>query len=221
MTTEALYQKKNLMFQSGELPDIMINMEIVTQEQMKYGMDEGLLLKMDEYMDETLTPNILKYMDYYNAGAISTAPDGHMYTLPRLLSDTDVGGAYHRLFINEKWLKDLELEMPRTLDEFTAAMYKIKESDPAGVGSENVYPFGGGMFTRSNTYYLLNALGYMTVDPQGLSPALRDGQVVIPAYDTDVFKEFLTLLNQYYRDGIINPNFFTIEDSEVLAQLSN
>jgi len=67
----------------------------------------------------------------------------------------------------------------------------------------------------------LNALGYLTKsDWCGNGPALRDGEVVIPAYDMDVYQEFIKLMNQFYTDGIIDPTFFTIEPTEVNGQVN-
>lgn len=219
----ALADRKGLMFNSGDMPDLMLNMWMSTAELYKYGQEEGMLLPLDTYMNETLTPNIVKcFENNSQVQANCTAPDSHVYTLPWVYDQTDEG-KYARIFINTAWLEELGLEMPRTLEEFTEVMYKMKEADPKGVGSENVYPFSGSMNSSnaySNTFYILNSLGYLTTDAYGLRPTLRDGEVVIPVYDMEVYQEFLKLMNQYYTDGIINPNFFTINDTEVLAQLN-
>lgn len=216
---EAMAERKSLAFNSGDLPDIMINMNLSTTELYKYGVEEGLLLQMDQYINEDLTPDILRYMNSDNKqirGNV-TAPDGHIYTMPWVYSVEDAG-IFSKIFINKSWLDQLNLEMPRTLEEFTAAMYAMKAADLAGIGSENVYPFAQEM--GANTYYLLNALGYNTTDGYGASPAIRDGKVVIPAYDVDVYKEFITLLNQYYKDGIVAPNFFQLENTENIGKLA-
>lgn len=215
----ALFDIKNLMFNSGELPDLMLNMALTTGELDQYGAEDGLLLQIDQYMNEKLTPYMLKYFNSSEEARNNcTALDGHMYTLPWAFDSTDAG-IYDKIFMNKAMLDELGIEMPRTLDEFTDALYKIKAADLNDVGSENVYPFSGGM--GDSTFYLLNALGYMTLDGYGLTPALRDGEVTIPIAEMDIYKEFLTLLNQYYVDGIINPNFFNLNDIETLAQLSN
>jgi len=100
------------------------------------------------------------------------------------------------------------------------AMYTIKEADPYGVGSENLFPFGGGLGEAPNTKYLLNAFGYIGYSDQyGMYPVLRDGELVIPAYDMEVFGEYLKLMNQFYNDGIINSNFVVHTGSEAIAQV--
>ena len=221
---DVLNERKSLMFAANELPDLMINCNVSTAELVKYGTEEGMFLQMDSYMNETLTPNILKYLADDNVKRACTTPDGHVYTLPYLVNLREFNNFVNaRIFINNVWLQELGLELPRTLDEFVDALYAIKEADPAGVGSENLYPMGGGMDTNNNSWYLLNALGYINTskDPYGLAPSLRDGKVVIPAYDTEIFKEYLTLMNQFYEDGIIAPTYFTMDPSEVNAQMNS
>lgn len=218
----ALEERKNLMMNSGELPDLMWNMKFTTDELTRYGAQDGLFLACDEYISEELTPNLYSYLSEDILAAITT-PDGHIYSLPNIKDETDNMMSYNRYFINGEYLKAAGIEeAPKTLDEFTEVMYKLKEADVAGVGSENFYPIGGGMEQYPVTSFLLNAFGYNSHgDNYGLNPTLRDGEVVIPVYDMDVYKEFLTLMNQYYKDGIINPNYFTIEKTECDSQLHN
>ena len=83
-----LGERKNIMFSSGDLPDIMMEMWVSNSEILKYGVEEGMLLKMDEYISEELTPGIWHFLygDYASERIDCTAPDGHIYTLPYLIS---------------------------------------------------------------------------------------------------------------------------------------
>ena len=217
----ALGERKNLMMNSGELPDLMLNMAFTPQELTRYGAQEGLLLAVDEYISEELTPNMYPQMTEDVIGAV-TAGDGHVYTIPGFNDPEEVHEVTAQRWINTEYLKKAGInELPATLDEFVDAMYALKKADVTGVGSENFYPLGGGMEVESLTPMLLNALGYNVANDNyyGLKPAVRDGEAVIPVYDMEVYKEFLTLMNQFYKDGIINSNYFTIEATESSAQM--
>lgn len=210
----ALSERKTLIMNSGEMPDIMMNFSFSTQELVQYGMEEGMFLALDEYMNETLTPSIMNYID--TVAESCTTPDGHIYTLPLITDGAKYGGYYSRFFVNMAALEEVGIsELPTTLDEFIDMLYAVKEANP------ECYPFGGGMSVESNTKYLLQALGYMTNNAYGLSVCLRDGKVVIPAYDVEVYKEFLRILNQFYNDGIIVENFFTITNTEVNTMVAD
>ena len=214
-----LEEKKTILLSSGEVPDIIWGFKLTTQDIYKYGQRDGVLLQLDEYINETLTPNIARYFEDPAIAGACTTPDGHIYSLPSL-SDSSNEGGIHRLFINREWLDQLNIEMPKTLDEFTDALYKIKEADPAGVGSENLYPLSGSLYDGS-MFYVMNAFGYIVNKrTQVTDPVLRDGKVVIPAYDMEVFQEYLKLMNQYYTDGIVDPNFVTIEYTEATGQVA-
>ena len=107
---EAMAERKSLAFNSADLPDIMINMNVSTTELYKYGVEEGLLLQMDQYINEDLTPDILRYMNSDNKqirGNV-TAPDGHIYTMPWVYSIEDAG-IFQKIFINKAWLDQLGL----------------------------------------------------------------------------------------------------------------
>jgi len=219
LRTSTLADQKQILINSGELPDLMINMAFSTADLVKYGVQEGLFLAVDEYINETLTPSLVHYYDAI--AAASTAPDGHMYSLPKLADTTDelsFSGLY-RFYINKGWLDDLNVAVPKTLDEFVSAMYAVKAADPAGVGVDKFYPFGGNMLERNSACFILNALGYNVnnTNAYGINPTMRDGEVVIPVYDMDVFQEYLKIMHNFYKDGILHPDCFTLTNSEVDA----
>lgn len=221
----ALSERKNLMMNSGELPDMMWNMGFTVAELSKYGAEEGLLLACDEYIGEELTPNLITYLTD-DVLPFVTMLDGHIYSVPKIGNDEDT-----RYCLNQNWLQKEYMnaagfsEEPETLDEFVELLYAMKE---ANADVDGFYPVGGGMEVYSVTPYLLQALGYI-VEPSnssgtdqyyGLNPAIRDGEVVIPVYDMELYKEFLTLMKQFYDDGIINSSYFTIDSTESKAQLA-
>lgn len=223
LRTSALADKKQILINSGELPDLMINMSFSTTEIVKFGVQEGLFLPIDEYINETLTPSLVYYYDQIAAAA--TTPDGHMYTLPKLANNArehySLSGLT-RFFLNKGWLDDLNIAVPKTLDEFVSAMYAVKAADPAGVGVDKFYPVGGNMLERNSAYFILNALGYNVNNKNayGINPTMRDGEVVIPVYDMEVFQEYLKIMHNFYKDGIIHPDCFTLSNAEVDALAS-
>lgn len=212
----AIQEKKTLYINSGDMPDIMLRMNFSTSELVKYGQEEGVLLKCEEYINETLTPGIWSYWTTDDVVKASTAPDGHVYSLPNIQDDVDLSPAnLVRMFINKAWLDSNGYEMPRTLDEFVNVLYAYKEANP------DSFPLGGGMHTLPAAFYILNAFGYIDGrNEYGMGPCIRDGEAVIPVYDMDVYQEYLKLMNQFYQDGIIDSSYFTIENTEVFANVN-
>ena len=87
-----------------------------------------------------------------------------------------------RFFITEAWLEKIGMKNPETLDEFLEALRKFKTL------GDGIIPFGGSMnYGNKPSTLILIALGYLTNDGWGVTPCLRDGKVVIPAADREVF----------------------------------
>ena len=212
----AMNERKSLMLASADLPDMLFGIKLSAEELVKYGVGEGLFKDLTPFINEDVTPWLCKWLaEYPEAKALCTTPDGKMYTLPGFLNFYLIL-SNNALRYHEPTILDAGLGIPRTLDEFTAVMYAIKEKNP------DVNPLGGCEKSQDPRFFILNAFGYLCGlgNGSGNGVALKDGQAVIPAYDEE-FIEVLKLLNQYYTDGIISPDFFTMDDTTLKAKVAN
>lgn len=210
-------EKLSLLFASGNLPDLIYGMGLTTAELVRYGQSEGLLMPLNEYITEDVMPNACAWFEAYpKALAYATAPDGNVYTLPWLYDVDRLVGESSRVFMNEAWAKELGFaEVPETLDAFVDMLYAMKEDRPESI------PLGGGMEQFNPMFYLMNACGYLsTAYGYGQEIALRDGQAVIPAGDA-TFKEVLKLMRQFYEDGIIAEDFFTLDNTKLSSYMND
>jgi putative aldouronate transport system substrate-binding protein len=219
-------ERKSMILASGDLPDLMLGINLSTSELVRYGVGEGLLLDLTPYITPEIMPNLSLWIEAYPESiAYCTTPDGKIYTLPGY-SDFYIQAEGPTLMqINTDWLAEAGLEMPKTLDDFTAMLYAFKELHPDGIPLGSGAKNGSGREMRDPRNYLLNAFGYVWPDiqnytnPIGAYPAVREGKAVIPAYD-GAFVEFLKLMNQYYTDGLMAADFFTIDQTTAFAQLA-
>jgi putative aldouronate transport system substrate-binding protein len=223
----AVEERKSLMFASGDLPDLLFGVSLTAGELVRYGTGEGLLLPLNDYITPEIMPHLSKWLEKHPEGtAYCTAPDGNIYTLPGFSDFFIQGNGPITLQVNQEWLQAAGLEMPQTLDEFTAMLYAFKALKPDAIplGGGAIVPTPGVPATAGDPRsYLINAFGYLWPDtydnPLGVEPALREGNVVVPAYD-DTFAEVLALLNRYYADDIIAKDFFTLDQTTAFAQLA-
>lgn len=139
MSGEALGERKSLMFASDDLPDMLFNINLNTSDIMKYGVDGEMLLPMSDYVNETLTPNIVAALEGKDeAVEAATAPDGKMYTIPGFDPSypgygNTIGG--QRCFIDTEYMEKAGIEKsPETLDEFIDMLRAFKQIDPAEMG---------------------------------------------------------------------------------------
>lgn len=204
-------ERLNLMMVSGDLPDILVGFNLDTNELVRYGQVEGQLLDISPYLTEEYAPNMLKMFEQFpEILPLITAPDGGIYSVFGYISDVGHGP---KLFIKESYLEEKGLAMPTTLDEFTEVLRAFKADYPDST------PLGGAENGSDPRAWLMTAMGYITTDNIGLSPALRNGEVVIPAAD-ETYLEFLKLLNMYFNEGLISPDFFTLDSTAVNAQMA-
>lgn len=213
----AMNERKSLLFASGDLPDLIYGFSLSTIDLVKYGQTEGMLMDLKEYVTPEIMPNACQWQEEYpDAFALATTPDGAMYTLPWLYGVKYIWGESSRFFYNEAIMHEIGIEeVPQTLDGFVDMLYAVKEAYP------DMYPLGGGYEVYSPVFYFLNALGFLgNANNNGLDITVRDGEAVLPVGDP-LYKEILTMFRQFYVDGIISPDFFTLDNTQMSAAVMN
>jgi putative aldouronate transport system substrate-binding protein len=212
----AAQERKNLMFASGDLKDLIFNIGLTNSDLVTYGQSEHLLYDLNSLLTPELAPNLLVLMDKFpELRAAMSCPDGGMYTFPKIGLVNDPGSVI-RLFINTEWLQKTGVKTPETLDEFYNVLKAFKEKDPSGTGK--IVPLGGNSKTNSPEPYILSALGFITSSTAS-EPALRNGRVEIPA-GSPVYKDYLSFMNRLYTERLIDENFFTMDRSQVNVQMA-
>lgn len=204
---------KNLAFASGDLPDIIINMNLTAADLVTYGAEEQMLLPIDAYIDECMPNLAALYAGHPEWRRSVTAPDGHIYGMGQISDPNDETrtGGY---FIHSKWLDELGLAMPRTVDEFLDVMRAFKAA------YEGAVPFNGGYNTNNPCMILLTAYGWITNDAKGLSPALRDGKVVFPYGDRGVYDAYLETMHTLYAEELMSHDFYSLDNIAVNANVA-
>ena len=211
-------QRISLMFASDSVPDLVWGIRLSNNDVMVYGMQEGMLLNWKDLITPELMPNTYQAMqDYPDAFTASTAPDGNIYTLPMITgssyyTNTGTFSAAIRMYINKDWMDACGItEIPTTLDEYLEVLRTFKEKDPMGLGENNIPLIGN---QEKDKTFVWNALGFHGTATQayGTSFDLKDNQLVLPCY-TEEAKEFITFYNTLYNEGLISPDYFTLDQT--------
>ena len=198
-------EQLTLLFADGDLPDVIIGANMSEAQLMRYGADEGMLQNLKAYITPELTPNLYKlYSEHPEYKEAIADQDGNIWSLG-YVGGTTKAGNISRAFINYEWLERAGLETPTTLDEFVDMLRAFKKF------GGDVTPMGGSWTAENPLLILLNAFGYMTESAIGMDIALRNGEIVLPVADREVYGEYLKLLNQLYTEGLIHKNFFTMQ----------
>jgi putative aldouronate transport system substrate-binding protein len=110
---------------------------------------------------------------------------------------------------NGEWLKNIGYdEPPKTLDEFEDVLRKFRNNDPDGNGEKDTYGISAHGADRRN---FTSVFGAFQIRPEWMADA--DG-VVYNAIITDRAREAFRLLNKWYEEDLIDPEFITKNGNE-------
>lgn len=194
-----------LMLASDNLPDLIINASTSVSAINEYGMDD-YFLPINDYLD--LAPNMKSYFDEYpEYETMCTAEDGNIYGLTTI--DQNIYNRVNRCFIDQRWLTNVGMEMPETVDELYEVLKAFKEQDANGNGDPNdeipISDIGG--YQRSFVP-ILNAFGMPTNNMTSGRCLDEDGKLYFP-YVTDNYRAYLEYMNKLYEEELIDQSVFT------------
>ncbi|MBO4940611.1 MAG: extracellular solute-binding protein [Clostridia bacterium] len=205
---------------SGDYPDIIPFAMFDDYTISKYAA-QGIFVALDEYISEENTPNIWKmFQEQPSAKAISTNPDGHIYSLP-LYTGNETNFLETYWWINDAWLKKLGLETPTTIPELTEVLRAFKTGDPNGNGKADEIPFS---FSNTSSAAfpetLLSCWGVSTkFGIYGNYLNVKDGEVRF-APMMDEWKEMIKTYAMWYKEGLLDIECISQEDNVWQSKLT-
>ena len=206
-------QAFNLMFSSGELPDIIYTRFASYPGGPQGAIADGIIEPLNDYMD--CAPNLKAVLDgneSYQRDTITN--NGDIIGFPWIRDDSQAGAlSVMGLAVRQDWLDDLGLKVPTTADEFYQVLKAFKEEK----GAE--YPL-----TAYSPWHFRTLLSEgMITSPFGLVKAdfyQKDGKVHF-GYAEQEYKDALTWLNKMYNEGLIDPNFASIDGATFDANMTS
>lgn len=203
-------EQKGILLAGGELPDIVLGKQTFTDDDIMNNLE--MFLPLDDLVDE--------YMPNYKAALeempelkkTATFPDGNMYSFAKNLPQRPM--SCNQPVINKKWLDNLGLEIPETLDELYTVLKAFKEKDANGNGDPNdEIPISG---SKGLSMDLLNPFGI--TDLNGKKMLVNEDGTLEYYPTSEKYKEGIKWLNKLYEEGIIDPEAFTQDDTMLSAK---
>ena len=207
----------NLMFASGDLPDMFL--EGLTVPQAFAYANQGLVRPIDDLLED-LAPTISGFIESTpGLRDVLTSPDGKIY------STFSFGNAYHQdlgnmLYINREWLAQIGRSVPTTIDEYHEILRLFKSRDLNGTGSAaDQIPLAVVFYTRNANWSDLGFFGSFGVqmDQNADFFAVENGSVVWePA--SEGFRNTIVWLNSLHREGLIDPEAYIQDRGQMQAK---
>lgn len=204
ISTDAYNNQMNLLLATGEFPDVVRynNRTFFLQAQ-----EAGYIQPIGEVFDKYATDAVKQYMVDYADAFEGAKIDDQLYAFPYMNNN------FHQaafLWIRDDWLKNLNAEPPKSVDEMVALARRFTFEDPDGNGVNDTYGFGlAGSVVQTNYGTLLGLCGAYGVPGYGNTGVFYrgdDGKVTY-AYIQPGMKEALRVANQMYKEGLIDPEF--------------
>lgn len=185
-------EKKSLAFASGDLPDVFLKGALSVKEEMTYGED-GQLIELEGLIDQ-YAPNLKGiFEERPSVKKNITTPDGHIYALPAVNS----GRNNSMFYLNKKWMDELGLEMPKTVDDLYEVLKAFKQRDP------DCYPVS--LMGTDQLCRLLASYGVLFNENNIFA---ENGKVIYSPMD-ERFKRGVIFLKKLYQEGLLDSEVFT------------
>ena len=194
--------QKPILLAGGEsvLPDVVLGFQTFNESDIINNVEYFLPLEdlIEQYM-----PNLTKaFEEMPELKAISTSADGHIYSLPSRMPKRPI--ACNVPVINMQWLKNLNLEVPNTIEELETVLTAFKEQDANGNGDPNdEIPFTS--IGLGEDFFMPFGIN----DPNGTGFIINEDGSASYTYTSEKYKEGLKWAHKLYAAGLIDNETFT------------
>jgi ABC-type sugar transport system, periplasmic component len=210
-TSADAQQQFGVMIASGEYPDVIIwNMGNFQGGPAKLFQD-GTIIKLNELIDQH-APNLKKILDENPLIAKQIKSDnGDIYVFPNLkVGDHGKYKTFSGQMIRKDWLDELGLAMPETIDEWENVLRTIKEK-------KGIFPYTSEKTTLLGSKDSMDFLGAYGIGKD----FYLDGSKVLYGPQQPAFKDYLTRMQQWYKDGLIDPDYASNDNSAKEAKMTS
>lgn len=196
--------KKTVMLSSGETPDLIYELDPAYVQQ---DAKQGFIAEVPYDIIKEKAPTAFSIINEHEVRAWAySRVDNKNYGVPNL----DYAGIYPYVAQwRADWLKNVGIDkVPETLTEMHDALYKFTYSDPDGNGKKDTYGMTGTIDSWASMFNdVFGAFG-----SQPFNWVERNGKIVYGGLLPET-KEAIKTLAQWYKEGIIHPDFITDTDS--------
>ncbi len=211
-------QKVSLAIASQDIPDIMYVADYSTLVEL---VESDLIEDLTDVYNNLACDTVKEaYESYGDNNPINTVTfDGKIMAIPK----TQLSDGQDFLWLRKDWLDNLNLEEPSTLDEVADVLRAFVNDDPDGDGQANtvglaalstVYgDYPNNTFAIDNIFTALDAYPNIWITDD-------DGNAVYGSVQPEM-KDALQLLADWYAEGLIDKEFTTRTNDDIVALISS
>jgi putative aldouronate transport system substrate-binding protein len=213
----------NLLSASGNYPDVVeYNWLTNAPGGPARFLRDGMIIRLNEHIDK-YAPNLKRVLSEHPEWRKQIITDeGDIYAFPFIRSDVKLLVSTG-LAMRQDWLDKLGLQPPTTLDEWHTVLKAFKERDPNGNSRADEIPLstwasspgpGGGSRGAFSRYSFIGAWGIG-------QDWFQDKGVIKYGPLQPEFREFLTLMAGWYKEGLIDADVFATTQNTFDSKVTN
>ncbi|MCM1231697.1 MAG: extracellular solute-binding protein [Ruminococcus flavefaciens] len=185
----------NYMLAFGDYPDVMVSNLYMGEVLELY--DKGIVIELTDLIDEKSVYLKQIYEEHPDIYREAQTNDGKLIYFPSLnpLEEPEdyYRNSYSGLLIRKDWLDRLGLEVPETVEEWYTVLTAFRDTDLNGNGEADEIPFDD-----TRLWAFTSAFGVL----DGIC-VMPDGRVTYGCMEQG-YRDYLTVMNQWYREGLIS-----------------
>ena len=204
LDTSSYSQKKPIYLSSGKIPDFIYETDPID---IRTDAREGFLAEVPyDYIKEKAPTAFATLNEIEPRTWMFSRYEGKNYGLPNL----DYAGSIPKATLwRMDWLKNVGIDkVPETIDEMHEALTRFTNNDPDGNGKKDTWGMTGTI--KSCQACFVDIFGAYQVLPFDWMEI--DGKVVYGGLEERT-KEAIATLAQWYKEGLIHPDFITEQDT--------
>lgn len=206
-----LKEQFSLILADGKLPDLM---EYTWVSEYPGGPEkaikDGVIIPLNEVFDK-YCPNIKAYLkENPEVDKMIKTDEGNYYAFPFIRGDEKLCNTIG-LMLRSDWLKELNLEVPTTIDEWHTVLTAFK--DKKGAVAPYCPEYTQETFRDNDPF----AYAYKTTRSFYVAD---DGTIRFGAIEP-AYKEYLKTMQQWYKEGLIDPDMATLKGDQVTAKMTS
>ena len=193
----------NILCASSAMPDIISYDVNSYTGGMQQAVDDGVALKLNDYLPK-YCPNLQAVMDENNFIKKNLATTNGDYCFFPTLTLDPYTCSWFGWQIRADWLKEQGLSAPVTMGDWYNCLTKLKKA----------YNLESALIIRKDVW----SQGEMaTAFKTALTYDINDKGEVVFGPSTQEYKAFLTEMNKWFREGLLSPDFATMDDQTAKA----
>ncbi|MEK5641561.1 hypothetical protein BK138_10415 [Paenibacillus rhizosphaerae] len=204
---DAMKEKLNLMIASNEIPDWWKEPNFPDYDKL---IEQGVATEIPQNLIEQYMPKYVAWLKRY----LGDDPfkyvrrEDKIYGLP-VIWDIGIDGI--QLAFRSDWMKKVGIaKTPETLEEMETALTKFRNDDPDGNGKKDTY----GITASADNVEAMFSSVFGAFDAYPNIFRQKDGKIVRGEIEPGA-KEALTVLNRWYKNELIDPEFVVNKGSNV------